>query len=165
MTLIFVLIVASPAIFLALTLSRTRKWPWLAPTFAATAMPLQLAGFSTTCTQGADGTFGSGAILSAPFLAVAIGLTLFAGLRQVPILWSGIAGFSLAVTLLILTRDAWLNSLIYCQPCGEMFEFYQSTPILIAIVLVGYLVLPVLLAACAGWLMYRGWSRGNNRAR
>jgi hypothetical protein len=114
------------------------------------AFPLQLLGLTSTCTQGADGTFGSGAILSGPPLLVAALLTAMVALRlpHGRRTWLVMIGAAAAV-LVSLTRSAWFNSLAYGTPCGADFAFYGSHTVTLVAIAVSYLVLPLAIVALA----------------
>jgi hypothetical protein len=127
-------------------------------TLVLVAVPLQLLGLGSTCTQGADGTFITGALLSSPLLLVAAVFLAVVALRrpepsQRMLLWaSGIA----AVAMPIFGRDVWLNSLIYGTPCGRDFVDYgESYPVVIGLIVAAYLVLPGVVAALSGFAVAR----------
>jgi hypothetical protein len=129
----------------------------------ALAVPLQLLGLTSTCTQGADGAFISGAFLSGPllliavvrFAAEAIWVTAFRT-TAAPVGWAVAA----AVVLISLTNSAWLNTIRFGTPCGEEFAFYgPSHPFAIAAILVSYLLLPLMLIAAAAVLLLRRRAR------
>ena len=123
-----------------------------ATTLVLVAVPLQLLGLSSTCTQGADGTFITGAILSGPLLLVAASLLSVvawrgggAGRRW--LLWVTCAALGM---LVILTRDAWLNTILYGTPCGSDFAFYGgSDPRAVALIVGAYVVAPIVVASLA----------------
>ena len=130
------------------------QWIWAGAATAAGAFPHQLMGLTSTCTQGADGTFGAGAILSAPLLLIAIGVSLRALYQKKVHPIGSWMTLGLPLILLALTHGAWFNTLRYRTPCGEDFGFGGgSSPIMIAVILFGYLALPLLLAAIAGGLL------------
>lgn len=122
------------------------------------AAPLQLLGLTSTCTQGADGTFLTGAVFSTPFLLMAIGLLLWASYRRTLDITAGVVTLVAATALLFLTRDAWAGALLFSSPCGEMFSFYPSAPAAVLIIVGGYLLLPLLLIASAGWAVFKAVS-------
>lgn len=122
------------------------------------AVPLQLLGLTSTCTQGADGTFLTGAVFSTPFLLIATGLLLWAGHRRALDLSAGVITLGAATVLLFLTRDVWSGALLFGTPCGEMFSFYPSAPAALLIIAGGYLLLPLLLIASAGWSVFKAVS-------
>lgn len=128
---------------------------WAAVAVSVFAVPHQLMGLTSTCTQGADGTFGSGAAISAPLLLVAVGVNLWALHRRKVDPIASLMTLAVPLILLVLTQDAWINTLRFGTPCGEDFAFYGgSSPVMIWIILVGYLLLPLILAICgAGSLM------------
>lgn len=122
------------------------------------AVPLQLLGPTSTCTQGADGTFLTGAVFSTPFVLLATGLLLWASYRRTVDLTVGVVALAAATTLLFLTRDAWAGTLLFGTPCGEMFSFYPSAPVAVPIIVGGYLLFPLLLIASAGWAVFKAVS-------
>lgn len=123
------------------------QWIWVGVATAIGALPHQLMGLASTCTQGADGTFAAGAIFSGPLLLIAAGVTWRALHLRKSIPSASWVTLAVPITLLILTKDAWLNTLRYGTPCGEEFVAYGgSSPATVVIILVGYLLLPLLLA-------------------
>jgi hypothetical protein len=120
----------------------------------------QMLGSSSTCTQGADGTFISGAILSMPLL-----LVVAVCLLRMPISRSlgsrvGYIGLALlTVTLLAATSSIWLNLLRFGTPCGEEHAWMGgSQPSTQALILGGYLLLPLFIAALSCWQAWRSAS-------
>lgn len=64
--------------------------------------------------------------------------------------WSDLVGSAPKLILLVLTQGPWVNTLQYGTPCGEEFAWYGgSTPTMVTLILVGYLVLPLFLAISA----------------
>lgn len=122
------------------------------------AVPLQLMGLTSTCTQGADGTFLTGAVFSTPFALMASGLLFWASYRRTPDIVAGVITLVAATALLFLTRDAWAGVLLFGTPCGEMFSFYPSAPATVLIIVSAYLLLPLLLIASAGWAVFKAAS-------
>lgn len=121
-------------------------------------VPLQLLGFTGTCTQGADGPFLTGAVLSTPFVLMATGLLFWASYRRTLDLTAGVVTLVAATALLFLTRDAWAGALLFGTPCGEMFSFYPSAQVTVLIIVGGYLLLPLLLIVSAGWAVFKAVS-------
>ncbi len=122
------------------------------------AVPLQLLGLTSTCTQGADGTFFTGAVFSTPFVLMATGLLVWASHRRALDLGAGVVTLGAATALLVITRDVWSGALLFGTPCGEMFSFYPSAPATVLIIEGGYLLLPLLLIASAGWAVFKAVS-------
>lgn len=150
---------------LAVALAFRSKWMWAAAIIAVFAIPHQLMGLTSTCTQGADSTFTTGAILSAPLLIIAVCVTLWALYRGKVDPNAGWVTLAIPLILLILTQDAWMNTLRYGTPCGEDFAYYAGSSLaMIQLILAGYLVLPLLLAiSAAGSLMMAQPKRGRKR--
>lgn len=148
----FILMLASFGlpIVAAVFLAFRGQWIWAGGATAVGAFPHQLMGLTSTCTQGADGTFGAGALISGPLLLIAVGATWQAlRVRKVVPSASWVI-LTLPTTLLVLTKDAWVNTLRYGTPCGEDFTGYGgSSPAMVVIILLGYLLLPLLLALSA----------------
>ncbi len=132
----------------SVVLAYLRLWAWSAALLAIPAIPLQLLGFTGTCTQGSDDPFLAGASLSSPLLASAIGLVLWGGKARGAVRQSGaIVTAAMAMILLFSTRDAWIGALYAGTPCGADYtvSHWQGQ----VLVLCGYLVLPVVLFASA----------------
>lgn len=149
--------IAAVPVAVSIVLAFRGHWAWIVAVAAGTAVPLQLLGLTSTCTQGADGTFGTGAIFSAPFLP-AMGFTLWAPRGR----WSGSVGAGIVTALvllamLLLTRDAWASTLLHGTPCGQDFALYSSSAPMVVIILGGYLILPSLLLLCVVWMTFRAW--------
>lgn len=153
LTTILACIVAVPLV-LSVLLAYWQQWVWAATVIIVPAIPLQLLGFTGTCTQGADGPFVTGAVLSTPLLLGAICLLLW-GLyqRRAPRLACSVLAVT-TLAMLALTREAWFNSLRFGTPCGADYA-YSSNHLPPLIILGGYLILPLLLAACAAWRTVR----------
>ena len=120
---------------------------WAAVLATIVAVPLQLLGLTSTCTQGSSGTFVTGALLSAPFLMAALGLVLWTGYRAKPNLSAVTIVLVGSAALLVLTRDVWVGPILFGTPCGEDYAFYPSGTDAVMIVVAGYLALPLLLIA------------------
>lgn len=134
----------------AILLAFRRQWIWAGVATAIGAFPHQLMGLTSTCTQGADGTFGAGAIMSGPLLLIAAYVTWRALHLRKSILSASWVALVVPITLLILTKDAWVNTMRYGTPCGEEYAAYGgSSPTMAVIILVGYLLLPLLLVLSA----------------
>ncbi|TNB47280.1 hypothetical protein FF124_13995 [Martelella lutilitoris] len=145
------------SLILSVVLAFFRLWAWSAVFLVMPAVPLQLLGFTGTCTQGADGPFVTGAVLSSPLLASAIGLVLWGGMAKGALSQSGaIVVAVMAMILLFSTRDAWFGALYAGTPCGADYDasHWQEQVLVIG----GYLVLPVflLVSACRAVLPARG---------
>lgn len=153
---IFILMV-SWALPLGLAVASAFRDHWMraAAVLTVFAIPHQLMGLTSTCTQGSDGTFGTGAIVSGPLLLVAVGLTWWALHRRKVDPSASWVTLAVPLILLILTRGAWVNTLQHGTPCGEEFAWYGgSAPTMVTLILSGYLVLPLLLAiSAAGCVM------------
>lgn len=142
-----------------------RGAPMQAGLFATVvAAPLQLMGLTSTCTQGADGTFITGAILSAPFVLMATGLFFWASYRRRLDLTAGAISLTAAVALVFLTRDAWIGSLMFGTPCGEVFSLYPSDPATIVVIVGAYAALPSLLIVGAGLSVANVLRRGTGKS-
>lgn len=93
---------------------------------------LQLFGFTGNCTQGADGPFITGAILSGPILLVAIAIAAWKVVRlrrqgDVPFASvTAVLPFAMCCYMMVETRNAWLGILPYDSPCGEEYEWSAS---------------------------------------
>jgi hypothetical protein len=154
--IIGIIVVLVLPVVVAMALAVRRQWMWVAVTMATPALPLQLLGLTSTCTQGADGTFVAGAIYSAPFLLVAALSSLWTVRLRTGA--SSAATVTVLVPLLMffLTHNAWVNSLLYGSPCGEDYAgIFGSSPTNLVIILVGYLALPLLLIGSAMWAALR----------
>ena len=140
---------------LAIALAFRGHWMWTAAAVSVFAIPHQLMGLTSTCTQGADGTFASGAIISGPLLLMAVGVSLWALHRKKFDPSASWVTLAVPLILLVLTQGAWINTLRFGTPCGEDFAFYGgSSPAMMLLILAGYLVLPLFLAiSAAGSLM------------
>jgi hypothetical protein len=126
---------------------------WASAVFVLVAIPLQWAGLSSTCTQGADGTFVTGAFLSAPFLVAALVLTIGARLKLTATAVASFAIVSLICVMMGLTASARFGTLEYGSPCGADYAGLFSSSLPARIEIVGaYVVLPLLLAAVALWI-------------
>lgn len=150
--------IAALPVAVSIVLPFRGHWVWIVAVAAGTALPLQLQGLTSTCTQGADGTFGTGAIFSAPFLLAAMGFTLWAPRGR----WSGSVGAGIVTALvllamLLLTRDAWVSTWLHGTPCGQDLALYSSSAPMVVIILGGYLILPSLLLLCVVWMTFRAW--------
>ncbi|QQM32298.1 hypothetical protein JET14_09275 [Martelella lutilitoris] len=134
-------------LFLSAVLAFFRLWTWSAGIVALPALPLQLLGFTGTCTQGADGPFVTGAVLSSPFLAGAICLVLWGMAKGVVSPSGAIVTLAVAAVMLFLTRQAWLGAVFSGTPCGAGYgaRHWQGQ----VLVLGGYLVLPAILLVCS----------------
>jgi len=135
---------------------------WVVVVLCGIAFPLQFFGYATTCTQGADGSFLTGAVFSAPFLLASSVLLIVAAFKKprlsspAPIL---VALPVIGLTL-VVTKSIWLNTIAYGTPCGVLFSGYGSSPALRTMVVVGYLAIPVLnIALCLGLLYLAGKGR------
>jgi hypothetical protein len=86
------------------------------------AVPLQLMGYTGTCTQGSDDAALASAIYSAPLLLVAVLLMARhmrrRGRRPVPYLLAGIV----AAGLIASTNVIWLGILRFGNACVGQFE-------------------------------------------
>lgn len=153
--ILFLLVSWALPVGLAVALAFRGQWMRAAAMAAVFAAPHQLMGLTSTCTQGADGTFGTGAVISVPLLLIAISVTLWALHRRKVDPVASWVTLAVPLILLILTQGAWVNTLRSGTPCGEDFAFYGgSSPAMIRLILAGYLVLPLLLAiSAAGSLM------------
>ncbi|KKB82556.1 hypothetical protein VW35_00245 [Devosia soli] len=140
---------------LAVALAFRGHLMWAAALVTVFAIPHQLMGLTSTCTQGADGTFGTGAIFSGPLLLIAVGVTWWALNRRKVDPSASWVTLAVPLILLVLTQGAWVNTLQHGTPCGEDFAWYGgSSPAMVMLILVGYLVLPLCLAiSAAGSLM------------
>lgn len=134
----------------AVLLAFRGQWIWVAVATTGGAVPHQLMGLTSTCTQGADGTFVAGAICSAPLLLIAIYVALRALYRRNICSSASWVMLGVPIMLLVLTQGAWINTLRFGTPCGEDFTYGGgSGPTTITFILVGYLLLPLLLAISA----------------
>lgn len=149
---IFVVLVLP--VLVALAFAIRRRWDWLAATTTVAAVPLQLLGLTSTCTQGADGSFFAGVILSAPHLVIGICATCWSIYKGFASRASLLVVLLVPVAMLIMTHWAWLNILQYGTPCGA--DYASSHAISAAIILAGYLLLPAILAACGAWALAKG---------
>lgn len=138
-------VLAMPFIALSIAARRTRSM-WVAAIAICVAMPLQLMGFTGTCTQGADGPFITGVFLSAPFLLGAIYSVLQARPKGASFWIGGIATAVGSLAMIILTHSAWLGSMLYGTPCGADYSPNERS---VLIILLGYLALPLLVCAFA----------------
>lgn len=119
------------------------------------AVPLQLLGYTGTCTQGGDDEALAGAVFSAPFLLVASLLMvrhLHQAVRRVPHL---LAGFAAAGSI-ALTSAIWLSVLRFGNGCLWKMEepasagFYATTfDARNALMLCSYLIFPALVILLA----------------
>lgn len=156
--MLFLVISWTLPVGLAVLLACLRQWMWAAVAVAAFSVPHQLMGLTSTCTQGADSSFGSGAITSGPLLVIAIGMALWALHGRKVDLTASVVVLAVPLILMILTHSAWINTLRYGTPCGEDFVFYgSSSPAMISLIVVGYLVLPVFLAVTAAASSVMAW--------
>gem|GEM_PF-2401451 len=120
-------------------------------------MPIQLLGYVTTCTQGASGSFLTGATYSAPLLLLSL-IVLTRKLNQKDDLnapWWLIPTACLLLLTLVLTRDIWFDTLVYGSPCGPD---YVGSPVTIgngAIITIAYLALPLANVGFCMWLLVR----------
>ncbi|MET3599947.1 hypothetical protein [Martelella mangrovi] len=148
----FVIIVGAVCLPLvaSVILACVGRWMWAAAAMIITAMPLQLLGFTGTCTQGADGTFITGSILSAPLLFIAICFILWASFKRTANRSAGIFAAALSLILLALTRNAWLGAVFHGSPCGADYLHASGAEGLL-IILGGYLALPILVTAGGLW--------------
>jgi hypothetical protein len=133
------------------------------------AVPLQLLGLTSTCTQGANGTFISGSLLSGPLLIVA---TIMVAWKT----WSPSLDTPgrarLVLSLLVLapiammagTWWAWWNVLADGHPCGADYVSWDSgIEVDDVLVLIAYAVLPPAIASLA--VVQLAQSIMNERAR
>lgn len=127
---------------------RTRSI-WVAAGAVAIAAPLQLMGVTGTCAQGAEEPFLTGAVLSAPFLIGAIVAAWWTFRARLKARAGGIATAALALGMVVLTRDIWLDTLLHGTPCGASYPDADTSIALVAIILLGYLALPLLVIAQA----------------
>lgn len=132
---------------------------WVAATLVAVAIPLQMLGFTSTCTQGADGTYLTGAVLSAPLLLAAALLAFRLGLASVrmsnSLLPSVAITLGLAVVLVALNVPVWLNVLLFGTPFGDFYSFYPANITSRLIVLASYLALPLVVVLATAWVLLR----------
>lgn len=120
------------------------------------AIPLQYLGYATTCTQGTDSSFVTGAILSALPLSLSAVLVLFSALRG-PREWKiGMLLIVLTVTLLAMTYSIWVDTSLVGTPCGPDFAGYGwGNPTGNFVILTGYLGLPLFMLFSSALLVYR----------
>ncbi len=125
---------------------------------------VQLPGYFGTCTQGANGPFVSGAVLSLPILSAAGVLAVIEGLQIRRRSGQGARFGSLfglvtlvfgGIGLVIANKDAWIATLIPgASPCGpEYASFVMPYSLGNIIVGIGYGVAPMALALAAGWAL------------
>ena len=136
------------------------------------SIPLQLLGFTGTCTQGADGGFGAGALLSGPLLALAACICFWSIWRLRSIADEPLAGITAllaaapAVILLITNRDAWWGIFLYGTACGENYRDYSSGFGAANILIVSaYLFLPLVLVGLLVWQSATILRRSNGAGR
>jgi hypothetical protein len=117
-------------------------------------MLLQLLGHVTTCTQGADGSYITGAALSfAPLLLSAFLSLKRGGAASQSDLWLILTGGAAIVTV-ASTNSVWVNTFRYSTPCGEGYEFSPSSFAARVLILAAYLILPlVIVIATRPWSM------------
>jgi hypothetical protein len=139
----------------SLLLALRRQWSWLAVMGVMLAVPVQLLGLISTCRDGITFTFLAGASVSAPLLLGAIGWLWRAHRARLTDARAALIAAAASLAMIGLTRDAWLNSLTYRTPCGEHFTAHASHPLSLAVIVVGYLLLPLALIACALWTALR----------
>lgn len=138
----------------------------LAAALFLAAIPLQMLGYTGTCTQGASGPFVTGTVLSAPLLAASLLLLISTSRRYRrepaaegrPLACIGAVGLAaLAIWTLIANLGVARATLILgTTPCGTEYGFYAE-PYELAHVLVGiaYGIGPAAVAAAAtvvAWL-------------
>ena len=157
--------VMAAALVAVLVLAVLRKPGWAALLATIVALPLQVLGLTSTCTQGADGTFTTGALFSSPFLLIALGLvgwwmrTRESSVAAVPLV------AVVSVLMLALTHQAWVGTLVYGTPCGEYFAMYPSGSVRGSLIVGAYLVLPLLLVAGAGYAALRDRLQPTGKSR
>ena len=137
----------------SLLLAYGKAWVLAATVAMTPAFPLQLLGFTGTCTQGSVDPFMTGAILSAPLLLGAIGLMAWGFYTGRTSRLSCSIATATSLALLALTREAWLNGILSGTPCGGDYPATAIGPL--AIILFSYLALPLLLAVCTAWRAVR----------
>lgn len=115
------------------------------------ALQLQAFGYATTCTQGDSGSALAGSILSMPLLFFAA-MLLFKRYStgtgwRIGLLLSALV----LVTMMAVTRDIWINTLIFGTPCGDDFQFYGLSGGEWWLIVSAYLLFPaVILGLCLG---------------
>jgi hypothetical protein len=120
------------------------------------AIPLQFFGYATTCTQASDSSFTTGAFYSAIPLSLAIALVLLAAWRTPHRGEIGVLFILVTLGLLAITRGIWIDTIKVGTPCGPEFADYGwENPIGNAIILIGYVGLPVLMIVSASVFIYR----------
>lgn len=143
-----VLVLTVPLGVLVYLTLRTRSI-WVAAGAVAVAAPLQLIGFTDTCNEGSEQAFLIGAVLSTPFLIGAIVSAWWTFRARLRARAGAIVTMALALALVVLTRDTWLSTLLHGTPCGRDYADNDTSLAMVAIVLLGYLVLPLLVIAHA----------------
>lgn len=133
---------------------------WIAAGLMAVAFPLQLLGLTSTCTQGADGTYLAGALLSSPMLfwvAVRVVRMGFAEPTRSSggAVATGLTVVVLTLILLSLTYTVWSNVIVFGTPCGEDSSDLPHHLERQLVVLIGYLALPLLVASATSWMLVR----------
>lgn len=141
----------------AVAFARRGRWMWASAVLAVFAIPYQLLGLTSTCTQGADGSFLTGAFLSAPLLIIAVCTCIWALYRRPINLYASWVVLLAPLVLLYLTQDSWLDIFRYGTPCGELYAEFGSKPLAIMIILAAYLLLPLLLVIGAAGALMMAW--------
>lgn len=120
------------------------------------AMPLQLLGYATTCTQATDNSFVTGAMLSALPLVLSVAIVLSSALRGSQGWQIGIVLIALTAILLTATGSIWVDTIRYGTPCGPDFVGYGwEHPTNNFVILAGYLWLPLFVLVSAMLLVWR----------
>lgn len=107
------------------------------------ALPLQVLGYATTCTQGDSGSAIAGSLFSTPLLILSLALLLraqFGGPSRPP---RAVLNALALVLMLMTTKGIWLNTLMFGTPCGEDFTFYGIESHGWWLIVLAYLVLPI----------------------
>jgi hypothetical protein len=122
------------------------------------AIPLQVFGYATTCTQLADGSFITGAILSALPLGLSISLVLFKAFTA-PNRATGVLFMLVTLGMMFTTSSIWANTIFIGTPCGPDFaedlELYGPNELGNAIIIAGYFLLPAVMLVAAALLAFR----------
>jgi hypothetical protein len=115
------------------------------------AVPLQMMGYTSTCTMGNDAPFATGAILSAPLLLAALAMLVKQALADGGNVRAGVVILTSALGLVCAMSAAWLNTIRFGTACGAGFQMPdEQFDLSHMLVVFSYLILPALIIAASG---------------
>jgi hypothetical protein len=128
------------------------------------AVPLQLLGYTGTCTMGDDKAAVSGALFSGlPLLIAALFSARLWRRREAGSMFQFLTAAS-AIVVIGLTSGIWLNAIRFGTPCGMEYQSYDAAfDTADALILVSYLFLPLLIAFLARPWSLRRWRMNAER--